>query len=113
VEEANPRDLRAELASLEAEEARVSAERRHIHHQIDLGYASETTRAREREVSARRRELHRLIDELREHLGMPVGPQEASARVELDQVASHSPIGELERIGHDPPQIASPDPRII
>jgi hypothetical protein len=113
MEEEHPRDLRAELAALETEEARVSAERRHLHRQIDLGYASETTRPRERELSRHRRELHRRIDELREHLGMPVGPQEAPAHAELDQVARHTPIGKLQRIGDDPPQIAQPDPQII
>ena len=63
-------DLRKELASLEATEARISAERRRLHEQIDFGYASEATRAREREVSDERRELHRRIDELRELLGI-------------------------------------------
>jgi len=71
--EAVPEDPRTELARLEAEEARVSAQRRHLHHQIDFGYASDETRAREREISDGRLALHRRIDELRELLGMPRG----------------------------------------
>jgi septal ring factor EnvC (AmiA/AmiB activator) len=69
MDESNLDDLRKELASLEATEARISAERRRLHEQIDFGYASEATRAREREVSDERRELHKRIDELRELLG--------------------------------------------
>jgi uncharacterized protein YlxW (UPF0749 family) len=61
-------ELREELAALEAEEARLSAERRRLHNQIDYGYGNETTRAREREVSDARRELHERIDALRELL---------------------------------------------
>ena len=109
MEEANPRDLRAELAALEAEEARVSAERRHLHRQIDFGYASEPTRAREREVSEHRRELHRRIDVLREQLGMPVGPKRASIEASLKELNGDSPIGELERIGDPTQQIAAPE----
>jgi hypothetical protein len=108
VEEANFGDLRAELAALEAEEAKVSAERRHLHRQIDFGYASETARARERELSGHRRELHRRIDALRESLGLSAGPQRASAQTSLDQVAGDSPSGELERIGDDTQRIAAP-----
>jgi chromosome segregation ATPase len=63
--EENLSALRAELAALEEEEARLSAERRHLHRQIDFGFASETTRAREREVSDRRRDLHGRIDAIR------------------------------------------------
>lgn len=73
MDEASPEDVRRELERLEAEEARVSALRRHLHHQIDFGYASDETRAREREISDQRRELHRRIDELRELLGLPPG----------------------------------------
>jgi hypothetical protein len=62
-------ELRAELASLEAAEALISAKRRHLHQQIDFGFASEETRAREREISEERRQLHRRIDTLRELLG--------------------------------------------
>lgn len=61
-------DLRKELATLEAEEAKVSAERRRLHHQIDYGFANEATHAREREVSDERRQLHQRIDSLRELL---------------------------------------------
>jgi hypothetical protein len=62
-------DLRAELVSLEAAEAKISAERRHLHDQIDYGFATDATRAREREVSDERRRLHQRIDSLRELLG--------------------------------------------
>jgi hypothetical protein len=55
---------------LEEVEARLSAERRRLHDQIDYGFATATTRAREREVSHERRELHRRIDALREVLGV-------------------------------------------
>jgi hypothetical protein len=68
VDEIDPDDLRQELASLEAAETTLSAERRRMHNQIDYGYATEATRAREREVSAERRQLHRRIDSLRELL---------------------------------------------
>lgn len=73
MDEESPENVRRELERLEAEEARVSALRRHLHHQIDFGYASDETRAREREISDQRRELHRRIDELRELLGLPPG----------------------------------------
>ena len=88
--------LQAELAALEEEEALVSAERRHLHRQIDFGYASETTRTREREVSDRRRELHARIDAIKESLGMRPGPTRASTEATLDQMSDGS--GELERI---------------
>ena len=58
-------DLRREIAELEAEEARLSAVRRHLQHQIDFGFESATTREREREVSDERQEVHRRIDALR------------------------------------------------
>jgi chromosome segregation ATPase len=58
-------DLRREIAELEAEEARLSAMRRHLQHQIDFGFESATTREREREVSDERQEVHRRIDALR------------------------------------------------
>jgi chromosome segregation ATPase len=61
-------DLRRELALLEAEEAQVSAKRRHLQHQIDFGFESSTTREREREISDERLELHRRIEALRERL---------------------------------------------
>jgi hypothetical protein len=60
--------LREDLARLEAEEALVSAQRRHLHQKIDFGYATDETRAREREISDQRQALHRRIDELRERL---------------------------------------------
>jgi uncharacterized protein YlxW (UPF0749 family) len=69
VQDAELDDLREELARLEAEEARVSAQRRHLHQKIDFGYATDETRAREREISDERREMHRRIDDLRELLG--------------------------------------------
>lgn len=61
-------DLRTELARLEAEEARLSAMRGHLQHQIDFGFETASTRGREREVSDERRELHARIDELRERV---------------------------------------------
>jgi hypothetical protein len=67
----NGRDaIREELAALEAREARVSAERRRLHQQIDSGFASDSTRAREQEVSEQRRTLHQRIDSLQDLLGM-------------------------------------------
>lgn len=68
MEEAGLDGLRAELALLEAQEELFSAKRRHLHNQIDFGYATEDSRAREREVSAERQRLHRRIDELRQLL---------------------------------------------
>jgi uncharacterized protein YlxW (UPF0749 family) len=65
----SPDELRAELASLETAEAKLSAERRHVHNQIDYGYATDETHAREREVSDERRQLHERIDAIRELLG--------------------------------------------
>jgi hypothetical protein len=94
-------DLRAELAALVEEEARVSAERRHLHRQIDFGYATDTTHAREREVSDRRRELHGRIDAIRESLGIQERPKPASAEAGLDHATGG--MGGLERIG-DPAQ---------
>ena len=70
MDEASLDDFRAELARLEAEEKLVSAKRRHLHQQIDFGFASEEARALEREISDERRQLHRRIDSLRELLGM-------------------------------------------
>lgn len=66
--EASVEELRSELADLEAEEARLSAMRRHLQHQIDFGFGTESTREREREVSDERREVHRRIDSLKELL---------------------------------------------
>jgi chromosome segregation ATPase len=104
--EENLSALRAELAALEEEEARLSAERRHLHRQIDFGFASETTRAREREVSDNRRELHGRIDMVRESLGMQAGPKRAPAEAGLDQMTRG--IGELERIGEATQRIDEP-----
>jgi chromosome segregation ATPase len=61
-------DLRRELRDLEAEEARLSAMRNHLQHQIDFGFETSTARDREREVSDERQALHRRIDSLRERL---------------------------------------------
>lgn len=61
-------DLRNELAVLEAKAARLSQMRSHLHHPIDFGFETSTTRDREREVSDERRELHERIDTLRELL---------------------------------------------
>jgi hypothetical protein len=75
-------ELREELASLEAAEALISAKRRHLHQQIDFGFASEETRAREREISDERRQLHRRIDALRELLGTGQSGSLAPANVD-------------------------------
>ena len=91
--------LRAELAALEDEEKRISAERRHLHRQLDFGFATETTRAREHEVSRHRRELHRAIDALRERLGLPAGPQRPSTETSLEDTTGRELIQGLERIG--------------
>jgi 50S ribosomal subunit-associated GTPase HflX len=68
MEESNLDELRSELASLEADEARLSAMRGHLQHQIDFGFETGSTREREREVSDERRDLHRRIDEVKERL---------------------------------------------
>jgi predicted nucleic acid-binding Zn-ribbon protein len=61
-------DLRGELAALEAKAARLSQMRSHLHHQIDFGFETSTTREREREVSDERNEIHQQIDSLKETL---------------------------------------------
>ncbi len=61
-------DLREELAALEAKAARLSQMRSHLHHQIDFGFETSTTREREREVSDERNEIHQQIDSLKETL---------------------------------------------
>ncbi len=61
-------DLRSELVDLEAKAARLSQMRSHLHHQIDFGFETATTREREREVSDERVELHRQIDSLKQTL---------------------------------------------
>ena len=99
MDEASLDDLRKELTALEAEETRISAERRHLHRQLDFGFATETTRAREREVSDQRRELHRRIDALRERLGLPVGPLRVSHETGPEEKAAQGLDHGLERIG--------------
>jgi hypothetical protein len=89
-------DLRADLAVLEDEEKRISAERRYLHRQIDFGFMTETKRARERQVSGDRRELHRRIDGLRERLGLPTGPPPATG---IEGMKSRGLTDGLERIG--------------
>jgi septal ring factor EnvC (AmiA/AmiB activator) len=66
--EASLDDLRRELGRLEAEEAKVSAMRGRLQHQIDFGFETNSTREREREISNERQELHQRIDALRERL---------------------------------------------
>jgi hypothetical protein len=66
MEELSIEDLRGELAALEARAVQLSQMRSHLHHQIDFGFESSTSREREREVSDERRELHRQIDSLRQ-----------------------------------------------
>jgi hypothetical protein len=68
MDEVNLNDLRKELAVLEAQEERLSAERDRLHHQIDFGFESASTSERELEVSAARRELHQRIDLVRKIL---------------------------------------------
>lgn len=68
MEHADLDDLRAELATLQAREAQLSAERERLHHQIDFGFENTSTRAREREVSEERRRLHARIDSVRKLL---------------------------------------------
>jgi hypothetical protein len=68
MDEGSRNDLLRELAVLQAEEERLSAERDRLHHQIDFGFESNTTRDREREVSAARRDLHQRITLVRKVL---------------------------------------------
>src|SRR4029077_21128061 len=68
-DETNLDDLRKELASLEAAETKISAERRRLHDKIDYGFADAATHAREREISDERKQLHQRIETLRELLG--------------------------------------------
>ena len=68
MDEASLEGLREELAVLEAQEERLSAERDRLHHQIDFGFESTTTAEREQEVSAARRDLHERIDLVRKIL---------------------------------------------
>jgi hypothetical protein len=69
-----------ELTALELREARVSAERARLHHQIDFGFGSEKTRARERQISDERRQLHLRINSLREVLKIFARSRRAGAR---------------------------------
>jgi hypothetical protein len=84
--EASLHDPGKELAVLEAEEVRVSEERRRLHQQIDNGFGTELTRARERILSRRRRELHTRIDALRVQVGREVGPRASQEAAELEKV---------------------------
>jgi hypothetical protein len=59
-------DLRTELADLEARATLLSQMRSHLHHQIDFGFETSTTREREREVSDERNEIHNRINLLKE-----------------------------------------------
>ena len=68
MENASVDDLRGELADLEAKAAQLAAVRSRLHHQIDFGFETSTSREREREVSDERNELHKQIDSLRELL---------------------------------------------
>jgi hypothetical protein len=68
MENASIDDLRGELAVLEAKAARLSDMRSHLHHQIDFGFETSTSREREREVSDERNELHQRIDSLKDLL---------------------------------------------
>jgi hypothetical protein len=68
VDEGTLDDLRKELAVLKAQEERLSAERERLHHQIDFGFESGTTREREQEVSAARRNVHERIEVVRKIL---------------------------------------------
>ena len=97
VDEARLDALREELATLEAAEAKVSAERRRLHDRIDSGFGSDSTHAREREVSDERRELHRRIDALRELLGANEETAETSAETVAD-VRKLEPDQGLERL---------------
>jgi len=68
VDEAAIDELQKELARLEVEEARLSAERDRLHRQIDFGFETAATRERERQVSDERRLLHERIDALKKQL---------------------------------------------
>jgi hypothetical protein len=57
-----------ELERLVAAEQSLSAVRRRLHTQLDVGVPNDVTRRRERQVSDERLELHRRIDALRAEL---------------------------------------------
>jgi hypothetical protein len=61
-------DLREELAVLEAKAGQLSQKRTHLHHQIDFGFETSTSREREREVSDERNEVHEQINSIRQLL---------------------------------------------
>jgi uncharacterized coiled-coil DUF342 family protein len=61
-------ELRGEIAELEDQAACLSARRSQLHHKIDFGFETATTRDREREVSSERNELHDRIDSLKQEL---------------------------------------------
>jgi DNA anti-recombination protein RmuC len=61
-------ELRGEIADLEDRAARLSASRSQLHHKIDFGFETSTTRDRERDVSKERNELHERIDSLKQEL---------------------------------------------
>lgn len=75
-------DLRAEIADLEEQAARLSTVRAYVHHQIDFGFETATTRTREREVSDERNELHERIDALKATLHEREGAKRPSVRDE-------------------------------
>jgi chromosome segregation ATPase len=107
VDESSLEDLRKELASLEAAETTISAERRRLHHQIDYGFANAATHAREREVSDERRQLHQRIDSLRELLR----EQDPLADPESEPNASEPLLSPLSQwSGISPEVIAGDDP---
>ena len=70
MEDVNFEDLQSELTELEAEEARLSAERGRLHDKIDFGFGTAGTKEREREISDARLDIHRRIDALKERLGL-------------------------------------------
>jgi len=93
-------ELRDELATLEATEKQISAERRRLHHQIDYGFSNAATLAREREVSDERRRLHRRIDALRELL-----PEQGDVAGD----APDSPLGALGQWSGIAPELVAID----
>jgi hypothetical protein len=62
-------DLLEELVGLIRQERELSAVRRRLHTQLDVGFPNDVTPARERQISDKRLRLHRRIDALREELG--------------------------------------------
>ena len=66
MEDVSIEDLRGELAALEARAVQLSQMRSRLHHQIDFGFESSTSREREREVSDERRDLYQQIDSIKE-----------------------------------------------